>query len=247
VINLESLVWLIVFVISVTTHEAAHAWVAYLGGDPTAYLGGQVTLNPIPHMRREPFGMVVLPVIGVLTNGFPIGWASTPFDPQWEMRYPRRAAWMALAGPAANFAIAVLALLFLRAGLELGFFFAPETLHLWEPSGFDLVHPEDQGRRRIDEGYSGWVPMWKYPSKLSKLSEGGILLPGDSFECEIDLTKLQWKRTKLSVDRSGDLFAEVPDGAYKLFFTLQSPQEVINNYPKEELFSSNELSVLLKN
>ncbi|HKC50693.1 MAG TPA: site-2 protease family protein, partial [Myxococcota bacterium] len=109
-INLESLVWLIVFVISVTTHEAAHAWVAYLGGDGTAYLGGQVTLNPIPHMRREPFGMVVIPVLTVFTRGFPMGWASTPFDPQWEEQYPRRAAWMALAGPAANFAMALLAL-----------------------------------------------------------------------------------------------------------------------------------------
>jgi Zn-dependent protease len=127
VTTLEPLVWLIVFVISVTAHEAAHAWVAYLGGDQTAYLGGQVTLNPIPHMRREPFGMVVLPVIGVLTNGFPIGWASTPFDPKWELAYPRRAAWMAFAGPATNFGIALAALLFLRAGLELGFFFEPET------------------------------------------------------------------------------------------------------------------------
>jgi len=146
VINLESLVWLIVFVISVTTHEAAHAWVAYLGGDPTAYLGGQVTLNPLPHMRREPFGMVVLPLIGVLTNGFPIGWASTPFDPEWETRYPRRAAWMALAGPAANFAIAVLALLFLRAGLELGFFFAPETLSYTHLVAGDVDWIDGMGR-----------------------------------------------------------------------------------------------------
>ena len=124
--SLEPFVWLIVFVLSVTAHEAAHAWVAYLGGDETAYLGGQVTLNPIPHMRREPFGMVVLPLIGVLTSGFPLGWASTPFDPAWEARYPRRAAWMAAAGPAANFAIALASLLFLRAGLALGFFFEPE-------------------------------------------------------------------------------------------------------------------------
>lgn len=124
--NLEPVVWLIVFVISVTAHEAAHAWAAYLGGDQTAYLGGQVTLNPLPHMRREPFGMVLIPVITVLLRGFPIGWASTPFDPKWEARYPRRAAWMALAGPATNFAIAAASLLFLRAGLWLGFFFVPE-------------------------------------------------------------------------------------------------------------------------
>jgi Zn-dependent protease len=126
VTSLEPFVWLVVFLISVSAHEAAHAWVAYLGGDETAYLGGQVTLNPIPHMKREPFGMVVIPVLTVLTRGFPLGWASTPFDPRWEARYPRRAAWMAAAGPAANLAIAAASLLFLRAGLRFGFFFQPE-------------------------------------------------------------------------------------------------------------------------
>jgi Zn-dependent protease len=126
VTELEPFVWLLVFVISVTAHEAAHAYVAYLGGDETAYLGGQVSLNPIPHMRREPLGMVVFPLITVLTRGFPIGWASTPFDPAWEARYPRRAAWMAAAGPAANFALAAGSLLLLRIGLAHGFFFVPE-------------------------------------------------------------------------------------------------------------------------
>ncbi len=125
--ELEPFIWLLVFVISVTAHEAAHAWAAYLGGDETAYLGGQVSLNPIPHMRREPLGMVVFPLITVLTRGFPMGWASTPFDPAWEERYPRRAAWMAAAGPGANFAIALGSLLLLRAGLWLGFFFVPDS------------------------------------------------------------------------------------------------------------------------
>jgi Zn-dependent protease len=127
--ELEPVVWLIVFIISVTTHEAAHAWVAYLGGDRTAYLGGQVSLNPLPHMRREPFGMVILPIMGVLMNGFPIGWASTPYDPGWEARYPRRAAWMAAAGPAANLALAGLSLLILRFGLAEGFFAVPERVN----------------------------------------------------------------------------------------------------------------------
>ena len=124
--ELEPVVWLVVFVISITAHEAAHAWAAYLGGDPTAYLGGQVSLNPLPHMRREPFGMLIFPLISTFANGFPIGWASTPFDPRWEERYPRRAAWMAAAGPAANLALALAALLILRIGLELGDFSMPE-------------------------------------------------------------------------------------------------------------------------
>ena len=126
--GLEPVVWLIVFVVSITAHEAAHAWAAYLGGDPTAYRGGQLSLNPLPHMRREPFGMVLVPLISTISGGFPIGWASTPYDPRWEERYPRRAAWMAAAGPAANAALALAALLALRVGLGAGVFLSPDQV-----------------------------------------------------------------------------------------------------------------------
>ncbi|MCP5066294.1 MAG: hypothetical protein GY946_06965, partial [bacterium] len=124
------LLWYAVFALSTTAHEAAHAWAALRGGDPTAYLGGQVTLNPIPHIRREPVGMLLLPLVLLISNGWCMGWASTPYDPVWERRYPRRAAWMAAAGPAANLVIAVLALVALRAGLSSGFFVAPDPLQL---------------------------------------------------------------------------------------------------------------------
>src|SRR4026208_1476601 len=94
--------WYLVFLFSTTFHEAAHAWVAKLGGDLTAYHGGQVSLDPRPHIQREPFGMLILPLISTLISGGPFGVASAPYDPRWAMRYPRRAAWMALAGPTAN-------------------------------------------------------------------------------------------------------------------------------------------------
>src|ERR1700756_1386500 len=113
-------VWYVAFLFSTTCHEAAHAFVAKLGGDETAALGGQVTLNPVPHIQREPWGMVVIPILSfVFTHGM-IGWASAPFDPEWERRHPRRAAWMALAGPCANFALMLLAALGLRIGGNLG-------------------------------------------------------------------------------------------------------------------------------
>ena len=57
----EALVWYVVFLFSITVHEAAHAWAAMRGGDLTAYHGGQVSIDPIPHIRREPIGTVVLP------------------------------------------------------------------------------------------------------------------------------------------------------------------------------------------
>jgi Zn-dependent protease len=111
-----------VFLFSTTCHEAAHAFVAKRGGDTTAALGGQVSLNPIPHIRREPFGMVVVPILSFFFSGGMIGWASAPYDPLWERRHPKRSAWMALAGPAANFTLMLLAAFALRAGRAMDLF-----------------------------------------------------------------------------------------------------------------------------
>ena len=81
--------WYVVFLLSVTCHEGAHAWAAYRGGDPTAYLGGQVSLNPIPHVRREVVGTVLIPLMSYMYAGWMMGWASAPYDPNWQDRYPR--------------------------------------------------------------------------------------------------------------------------------------------------------------
>jgi Zn-dependent protease len=117
-----------VFVFSVTFHEAAHAFVAMRGGDLTAYHGGQVSLSPLPHMRREPFGMVVLPLLSVVISGWPFGYASAPYDPLWADAHPRRAAWMALAGPAANLLLVLVAALSIRGALAAGIFQPPESV-----------------------------------------------------------------------------------------------------------------------
>ena len=122
------LVFYVVFLISTTFHEAAHAWAALRGGDPTAYHGGQVTLDPRPHIRREPFGMVILPLLTALTTKWPIGFASAPFDPEWALRYPSRAARMALAGPGANLILVAVAALSIRMGLATGVFVAPPAV-----------------------------------------------------------------------------------------------------------------------
>jgi len=118
----------VVFLFSTTSHEAAHALVAKLGGDNTAALGGQVSLNPIPHIRRSPYGMVIFPLLSFfLLGGSMIGFASAPYDPDWERRHPHRSAWMALAGPATNFLLMLLAVVALRVGI---------SLHLFEQQGF---------------------------------------------------------------------------------------------------------------
>ena len=117
--------WFPAFLFSTTVHEAAHAWAALKGGDDTAARGGQASLSPWPHIRRAPFGMLLLPLVTSLTQGWTIGWASAPYDPAWAERHPRRAALMAAAGPAANLLLALAAFVLLRVGLVVGVFDAP--------------------------------------------------------------------------------------------------------------------------
>jgi len=119
--------WLAAFLLSLTCHEAAHAFVGRLGGDTTA--AAQVTLDPLPHIRREPFGTLVVPILSFLLQGggWMIGWASAPYDPTWASHHPRRAAGMAAAGPAANFTLALLAGLAIRVGIARGYFSLPTT------------------------------------------------------------------------------------------------------------------------
>jgi Zn-dependent protease len=121
--------WFLVFLFSTTVHEAMHALVAWKGGDPTAYHGGQVSLSPIPHIRREPIGMLAVPLLTSLTQGWAMGWASAPYDPLWADRHPHRAALMAAAGPAGNFMIAFVAFVLIKIGLLMGVFSAPDTVN----------------------------------------------------------------------------------------------------------------------
>ena len=130
----------VVFLFSTTVHEAAHALAAKIGGDLTAYHGGQVSLDPRPHIEREPIGMVVLPVISTLLTGWPLGFASAPYDPVWALRYPRRAGWMAVAGPASNLLISLIAVAAIHAGVAADVFYAPDT------ANFGSVVASDAGR-----------------------------------------------------------------------------------------------------
>jgi len=138
--NLYPIAWYLVFIISVTLHEAAHAWAAKKGGDLTAYAGGQVSLNPVPHIKREPFGMVILPLLTAFLIGWPFGYAKTPYDPKWAHEHPRKAAWMAAAGPAANLLLVFISLIIIRLGIAAGFFLQPVSVGLGQ-----IVNPASAG------------------------------------------------------------------------------------------------------
>lgn len=142
----DLLIWYLVFVFSTTCHEAAHAWVAYRYGDLTAYSGGHVSLDPWPHIRRSPFGMVIIPLASFFMNGgqWMIGWASVPVDPHWASRNPRRAAVMSFAGPLANLLLALLAFVAMVVLLNAGVFergFGSIATIVTVPDGADVRSP----------------------------------------------------------------------------------------------------------
>jgi len=95
---------------SLSFHEAAHAWAANRLGDPTARQLGRLTLNPLAHI--DWIGTVLFPLVA-MSSGLPlIGWAKpVPVDVRY-LREPRRDfALIALAGPVSNLILAVAATL----------------------------------------------------------------------------------------------------------------------------------------
>lgn len=106
----EALPLLAVLILSLSFHEAAHAWAATRLGDPTARQLGRLTLNPLAHI--DWIGTVLFPLIMFTTNAPLIGWAKpVPVDMR-NLRHPRRDfALVALAGPVSNLLLAVIAAL----------------------------------------------------------------------------------------------------------------------------------------
>lgn len=100
-------------IFAITLHEAAHAYAARYFGDSTAYLQGRMSLNPVKHI--DPLGTLVIPaVLYIATSGaFLFGYAKpVPID-FGNLRKPKRdMAWVALAGPGANFIMALMWMIF---------------------------------------------------------------------------------------------------------------------------------------
>jgi len=114
---MDILGWILAFLVAITFHEAAHAWMADRLGDPTARLMGRLSLNPIVHY--DPIGTSLLLVLVVMRAfGFPVipfGWAKpVRFDP-YNLQNPRRdSALISFAGPASNLLVATLLSIVLR-------------------------------------------------------------------------------------------------------------------------------------
>ncbi len=107
---------------AITVHEAAHGYVAKYFGDMTAYNEGRITLNPIKHI--DPFGTILLPALTIALGGILFGWAKpvpVNFD---RLRNPKKdMLWVAAAGPASNFLMAIFWALVIKFAIS-----APEAI-----------------------------------------------------------------------------------------------------------------------
>ncbi len=154
---LASTILLIIgFLLSLSIHESAHAYVADRLGDPTARLRGRVTLNPLAHL--DPVG-TLLPLFLIFT-GSPIvfGWGKpVPFDP-YNLRNPRRdSAIISVSGPASNLVIAIFLSILIRLshyflspaiGFNVELILTPlVTLNvMWALFNLIPIHPLDGGK-----------------------------------------------------------------------------------------------------
>ena len=102
-------VWVLPVLIAITFHEAAHGFVAHHFGDNTAWDRGRVSFNPLRHI--DPFGTLIMPAILLLSHSpFLFGYAKPVPVNFRALRNPRiDMVWVALAGPATNIALALIA------------------------------------------------------------------------------------------------------------------------------------------
>lgn len=163
--------WLLAFGISLSIHEAAHAWMADRLGDPTAKLSGRMTLNPLAHI--DPLGTLMLLF-------FRFGWGKpVPVDP-YNLRDPRRdSGLVSIAGPAANFLLATI----LSIALRFTYHLSPITYLLiplitlnvyWGIFNLLPIHPLDGGKVLV--GFLPQEPALKVEEILERYQLVFLLL-----------------------------------------------------------------------
>jgi len=165
---------------AITVHEAAHGYAARYFGDNTAYMQGRMTLNPLKHI--DPIGTIAMPLLlyFATSGAFLFGYAKPVPVNFGALRNPKRdMVWVALAGPASNFAQALAWALVLVALAGLGVqepFFVKMAqagilvnLVMWAFNLFPLP-PLDGGRILV-----GLLP-WKQAQWVSRLEPWGFFI-----------------------------------------------------------------------
>ena len=135
--QLEALILKIVIsaipiLLAITVHEASHGYAAKYFGDLTAERLGRITLNPLKHI--DPVGTILLPALTLLLGGVLFGWAKPVPVNFGNLRNPKKdMLWVAAAGPASNFMMAIawgMLLGFVKRGLDAGEFPAAAYLFI---------------------------------------------------------------------------------------------------------------------
>ena len=109
---------MVVLLLAISAHEAAHAWMSWKFGDDTARLLGRVTLNPASH--TDPIGTLLIPIVGFIFGSFGqsiplIGWGKpTPVNPLRWRNKDLANVMVSLAGIMANILIASIGFLILK-------------------------------------------------------------------------------------------------------------------------------------
>jgi Zn-dependent protease len=123
-------------IFAITVHEAAHGYAAKYFGDRTAYQAGRISLNPLKHI--DPFGTILLPAMTILLGGILFGWAKPVPVNFSRLRHPKKdMLWVAAAGPASNFVMALFWALVLKLTMDSPSFMA-EPLSLMAKAGIGI-------------------------------------------------------------------------------------------------------------
>jgi Zn-dependent protease len=113
------LIYIIPVIFAITVHETAHGWVASLLGDHSARMMGRLTLNPLKHI--DLVGTIIVPAFLYFTSGFIFGWAKPVPINFRALRSPKRDMLrVAVAGPVSNFLMAIIWLIIIFIGINIG-------------------------------------------------------------------------------------------------------------------------------
>ncbi|HZE70615.1 MAG TPA: site-2 protease family protein [Pyrinomonadaceae bacterium] len=142
----QLLIYMVVLLLAISAHEAAHAWMSNRFGDDTARLLGRITLNPVAHI--DPIGTLLIPIVSFLFGAIGgsaariplIGWGKpTPVNPLRWRNKDLANVMVSAAGIMANLFIAICAFTIFKVVLMTGWFYSiPESLQ--EPVGIFLEY-----------------------------------------------------------------------------------------------------------
>ncbi|HKY43396.1 MAG TPA: site-2 protease family protein [Pyrinomonadaceae bacterium] len=131
-------IYMVVLLLAISAHEAAHAWMSYKFGDDTARLLGRITLNPVAH--TDPIGTLLIPIVNFIlavggTGLFLLGWGKpTPVNPlRWRNKDVANVM-VSIAGILANLLIATIAFFIIKILRVTGWFYLIPS---------DLLEPVD--------------------------------------------------------------------------------------------------------